>query len=71
MPTPKTEKAAPKKRVRTKKEEVLTDQPGFDPLESHGMETCWVEESEGEVREGSKCGGANFGQCKKRPLATP
>ena len=51
-PTPKTEKAAPKKRVHAKKEEVLTDQPDYDPPESDGMETCWVEESEGEeVRE--------------------
>ena len=39
-PTPKTEKTAPKKRVRVKKEEVLTDQPDFDPPESDGMETC-------------------------------
>ena len=35
-PTPKTEKIAPKKRVRAKKEEVLTDQPDFDPPESDG-----------------------------------
>ena len=43
-PTPKNEKA--------KKEEVLTDQPDYDPSESDGMETCWVEESEEEeVRE--------------------
>lgn len=37
---------------QAKKEEVLTDQPDYDPSESDGMETCWVEESEEEeVRE--------------------
>ena len=51
-PTPKTEKTAPKKRVRAKKDEVLTDQPDFDPPESDGKETCWEEDSEEEeVRE--------------------
>ena len=47
-PTQKTEKTAPKKRVRVKKEEVVTDQPDFDPPESDGMETCWEEDSEEE-----------------------
>ena len=51
-PTPKTEQAAPKKRVHAKEKKVLTDQPDYDPSEGGGLETRWVEDSEEEeVRE--------------------
>ena len=57
-PTPKTEKTAPKKRVRAKKDEVLTDQPDFDPPESdeHGNMLGRRQCGGGSQGGGSNCG---------------